>query len=127
MVQNHCLAKSISDAAWSAFFDQLACKAVEAGRQLRKVHPAYTSQNCSRCHHRQKMPLSERVYHCPCCHLSIDRDVNAARNIKALGLQCLGLPLEAPDLSVGSSHFHTRALVKATSVGTLHKFGRASA
>jgi len=98
LVHNHCLAKSISDAAWSAFFSQLASKAAEAGYQLLKVNPAYTSQDCSRCHHRQKMPLSERTYHCPCCLLSIDRDLNAALNIKALGLQSVGLPLEAPRL-----------------------------
>ncbi|HVB73060.1 MAG TPA: zinc ribbon domain-containing protein [Ktedonobacteraceae bacterium] len=54
-----------------------------------------------RCHHRQKMPLSERVYHCPCCLLSIDRDVNAALNIKAVGLHSVGLSLEAPGFSRG--------------------------
>lgn len=43
MVHNHCLAKSISDAAWSAFFHQLASKAEEAGCQLIKVNAAYTS------------------------------------------------------------------------------------
>ena len=100
MVHNHCLAKSISDAAWSAFFAQLSSKAEGAGRQLVKVNPAYTTQTCSRCGHRQKMPLSERVYHCPCCLLSLDRDVNAARNILALGLQCRVVP-EAPGLSRG--------------------------
>ncbi|MFL5666244.1 MAG: RNA-guided endonuclease InsQ/TnpB family protein [Ktedonobacteraceae bacterium] len=98
MVHNHCLAKSISDAAWSAFFSQLSSKAEEAGRQFIKVNPAYTSQDCSRCHHRQKMPLSERVYHCSCCLLSLDRDLNAALNIKAVGLHSVGLPLEAPVL-----------------------------
>src|SRR5207302_690341 len=71
MVHTHCLAKSISDVAWSAFFDQLASKAEEAGRELIRVNPAYTSQTCSRCGHRQKMPLSERTYHCPCCLLVI--------------------------------------------------------
>ncbi len=101
MIHNHCLAKSISDAAWSGFFDRLSSKAEEAGRQFITVNPAYTSQDCSRCHHRQKMPLSERVYHCPCCLLVIDRDLNAARNIKALGLQSVGLPLEAPALRHG--------------------------
>ena len=98
MVHNHCLAKSISDAAWSLFFSQLMSKAEEAGYLLIKVNPAYTSQICSRCGHRQKMPLSERMFHCPCCLLSIDRDLNAALNIKALGLQSVGLPLEAPRL-----------------------------
>jgi len=97
MVHNHCLAKSISDAAWSAFFSQLSCKAEEAGRQFIEVNPAYTSQDCSTCGHRQKMPLSERVYHCPCCLLSLDRDVNAAKNILRLGLESLGIQsLEAP-------------------------------
>jgi putative transposase len=99
MMHNHCLAKSISDAAWSAFFSQLSCKAEEAGRQFVKVNPAYTSQTCSRCGHRHKMPLSERVYHCPCCLLAIDRDLNAALNILRLGLESLGIqPLEAPCL-----------------------------
>ena len=101
MVHNHCLAKSISDAAWSAFFSQLSSKAEEAGRQFIKVNPAYTSQDCSRCHHRQKMPLSERVYHCPCCLLSMDRDLNASLNICALGLQSLGLSVEAPVIYPG--------------------------
>src|SRR3989440_319827 len=55
MVHNHCLAKSISDAAWSAFFAQLSSKAEGAGRQLIRVDPAYTTQTCSRCGHRQKM------------------------------------------------------------------------
>jgi putative transposase len=95
MVHHHCLAKSISDAAWSAFFAQLSSKAEGAGRQVVKVNPAYTTQTCSRCGHRQKMPLSERTYHCPCCLLSLDRDVNASKNILALGLQCRVVP-EAP-------------------------------
>lgn len=98
MVHTHCLAKSISDAAWSQFFDKLFSKAEEAGRMAIKVNPAYTSQTCSACGHRQKMPLSERVYHCPGCSLSIDRDLNAARNIRAVGLHRLGLTLEAPRL-----------------------------
>jgi putative transposase len=98
MTHNHCLAKSIQDAAWSGFFDKLFSKAAEAGRTALKVNPAYTSQDCSRCHHRQKMPLSERVYHCPCCLLAIDRDLNAAKNICAVGLHSLGLALEAPCL-----------------------------
>jgi putative transposase len=45
------------------------------------------------------MPLSERVYSCPCCHLEMDRDENAARNILRVGLHALGLrSLEAPQL-----------------------------
>jgi len=91
MVHNHCLAKSISDAAWSGFFQLLAQKAAWAARQFVAVNPAYTSQTCSSCGHRQKMPLSERVFKCPCCGLELDRDHNAAVNILGLGLQSLGI------------------------------------
>ena len=99
MVHTHCLAKSMSDAAWSQFFDQLSRKAEEAGRQLIRVNPAYTSQQCSACGHRQKMPLSERIFDCPCCHLQRDRDLNASKNILRLGLESLGIQsLEAPCL-----------------------------
>jgi putative transposase len=91
MVHNHCLAKSISDAAWAEFASMVRVKAEWAGRSFVAVNPAYTSQDCSRCGHRQKLPLSDRVYRCPCCLLELDRDLNAARNILRLGLQALGL------------------------------------
>ncbi len=98
MTHNHCLAKSITDASWSEFFNKLSCKAEEAGRQFIKVNSAYTSQTCSTCGHRQKMPLDLRVFDCPCCHVHLDRDLNAAKNICALGLQGLGSSREAPCL-----------------------------
>lgn len=89
MVHNHCLAKSIADAAWGQFFNYLAYKAENAGRTLVKVNPAYTSQDCSRCGYRQKMPLDVRVFKCPCCNLEINRDHNASLNILAIGLNSL--------------------------------------
>jgi len=76
MMHNHCLAKSIHDAAW-------------AGRKYVAVNPAYTSQECSGCGHRQTLSLSDRSYTCPWCGAVLDRDLNAARNILALGQQCL--------------------------------------
>ncbi len=91
MLHNHCLAKSISDAAWSRFFQLLAYKAEWAGRQFVAVNPAYTSQDCSNCEHQKKMRLSERVFNCPWCGISLDRDHNASLNILALGLQGLGI------------------------------------
>jgi putative transposase len=90
MVHNHCLAKSIHDAAWSQFATFLSYKAAWAGRVFVAVNPAYTSQDCSGCGHRQKKALAERVHSCVCCGLTLDRDHNAARNILRLGLQSLG-------------------------------------
>jgi putative transposase len=91
MVHNHCLAKSIQDAAWSQFTTHLAYKAAWASRQFVAVNPAYTSQTCSQCGHRQKLTLAERAFQCSCCGSSLDRDHNAAFNILSLGLQALGL------------------------------------
>ena len=50
-----------------------------------KVDPQYTSQICSNCGTIVKKNLSDRIHSCPHCGLSIDRDVNAARNILQRG------------------------------------------
>jgi putative transposase len=101
MVKNPKLAKSIADAAWSAFFTQLVLKAEEAARQVVKVNPAYTSQACSACGTIQAMPLSVRVYECSTCSLMLDRDHNASRNIlqRAVGRHGRVTP-EAPGLEL---------------------------
>jgi putative transposase len=91
MNKNHCLAKSIMDAAWGEFTEKLAYKAEWAGRRFVRVNPAYTSQDCSSCGFRQSVPLSARVYECPSCGLILDRDHNAAKNILTLGLQSQAL------------------------------------
>jgi putative transposase len=90
LVQNPKLAKSIADASWSMFFSHLLDKAEEAGRVVVRVNPAYTSQTCSQCSHRQPMPLSVRVYECPRCGLVIHRDHNGSLNILADALEAVG-------------------------------------
>ncbi|HEX6543880.1 MAG TPA: RNA-guided endonuclease TnpB family protein [Ktedonobacterales bacterium] len=89
MTHNHCLAKSIHDAAWSQFSALIASKAAWAGRQYVAVNLAYTSQDCSSCGHRQPLSLSDRTYTCPCCGVVLDRDYNASLNILRLGQQSL--------------------------------------
>ena len=90
LLKNPKVAKSIADAAWSSFFAQLLSKAAEAGREVVRVNPAYTSQTCSGCGHRQEMPLSVRVYECPVCGLIIDRDYNGSKNILDEALEAVG-------------------------------------
>ena len=85
----HGINKSIGDAAWRMFLNFLAFKAEWAGGQVIKVNPAYTSQTCSNCGIRHKLKLSDRIFHCPYCNLSLNRDVNAALNILSLGMQGL--------------------------------------
>ena len=89
MTHNHCLAKSIHDVAWSQFASLLSYKAAWAGRRYVAVNPAYTSQNCSSCGHRQPLTLADRTYACPCCGVVLDRDLNASMNILRLGQQSL--------------------------------------
>jgi putative transposase len=85
MVKNHHLAKSISDAGWSAFLIILTHKAAWAGRRVIRVNPAYTSQRCSGCGVLVYKGLSVRWHSCPDCGTSLHRDHNAARNIKRAG------------------------------------------
>jgi putative transposase len=51
------------------------------------VSPRGTSQTCSGCGAYVGKDLSVRVHRCPGCGLTIDRDVNAARNILKRGLE----------------------------------------
>ena len=98
MLQNHCLAKSISDAAWNQFAQYTQYKAENAGRKCVLVDPRNTSKMCSRCGTLVEKSLSERVHSCPVCGLQIDRDENAAINILALGLESLGFDRRSPRL-----------------------------
>ena len=87
----HRMSKNIADASWEQFCRFLSYKAEEAGRKIGFVNPAYTSQNCSRCGHREKKKLSQREHCCSSCGYRAHRDLNAAENILALGLDGLGV------------------------------------
>ncbi len=81
------LAKSIHDAGWSAFTSMLEYKARKHGRTFGRIgrfEP--TSQVCSACGVKDgPKPLNVREWACLACGTVHDRDVNAARNIVALG------------------------------------------
>ena len=81
------LAKSVHDAGWSAFVAMLEYKAKLYGREFRRIgrfEP--TSQVCSACGVKDSpKPLHVREWQCGACGTVHDRDVNAARNIAALG------------------------------------------
>ena len=81
------LAKSVHDAGWSSFVSMLEYKAALYGRDFRRIgrwEP--TSQVCSACGVKDgPKPLNVREWTCGGCGAVHDRDVNAARNILALG------------------------------------------
>ena len=75
------LAKDVHDASSAKFISVLRYKAERAGARLVEVDPQDTTQNCSGCGAKVPKEPGERSHDCPHCGLSIDRDLNAARNI----------------------------------------------
>ncbi|NEP45512.1 MAG: IS200/IS605 family element transposase accessory protein TnpB [Okeania sp. SIO2H7] len=76
------LSKSINDAGWGQFLTILTVKAENAGQKTIAVNPKNTSQDCSNCGEKVPKELSQRTHSCPHCGIEIDRDLNAAINIK---------------------------------------------
>lgn len=80
------LNRSILDAAFSTLRRQLEYKASWYGSQVQIIDRFFaSSQTCSACGARAKtkLGLHVRVFECAACGARIDRDVNAARNIRA--------------------------------------------
>ncbi|APB98055.1 RNA-guided endonuclease InsQ/TnpB family protein [Polynucleobacter asymbioticus] len=83
------MAKSVLDASWSTFRNQLAYKAIKHGAWYEEVNESFTSQICSNCgalpNSRPKgiADLGIRQWVCSECGVSHDRDINAALNILA--------------------------------------------
>ena len=90
MLGNHCLARAISDAGWRELRTMVEYKCQWYGRDLVVVDRWFPSSKvCSACGAvRDGMPLNVREWSCP-CGATHDRDVNAARNIRAAGLAVL--------------------------------------
>jgi putative transposase len=87
MLQNHRLAKSISDAAWSSFARRAARKSDLLGKHTVFVDPWGTTQFCHACLHWVPKDLTTREHVCPYCGEQIRRDHNSALLIKWLGIQ----------------------------------------
>jgi putative transposase len=84
------LAKSILDASWGAFLDILTYKVATAGGQMIRIHPRYTTQNCSQCGEYIHKSLSIRTHICPHRGYVADRDVNAAKTSYRRGRRLRG-------------------------------------
>jgi putative transposase len=86
MTRNGNLSLSAHDASLGMFRQMLDYKVVNTGSQVVGVNPRNTSQACSGCGVVVAKGLNVRVHRCPDCGAELDRDVNAALNILALGL-----------------------------------------
>ena len=99
MVQNHNLAKSISDAGWSQLINLTKYKAEYAGKIVELVNPRGTSQTCI-CGHHVPKDLSVRIHRCPSCGLVLNRDHVSAmiiKNISTAGIAGIQARLSNPN------------------------------
>lgn len=102
------LNRSILRQGWGMFRDQLRYKTEREGGLLVLVDPKNTSRRCSNpdCGHTSKSNRKDQqTFECEKCGHTENADKNAAKNIKALGLQSLGFEnfslktLEAPTIA----------------------------
>jgi len=86
MLRNHHRSRSIRDASWGEFRRMLEYKSIIYGTDLRVADRWYpSSKTCSRCGAvKESLGLGERTFVCESCGLSLDRDLNAARNLGKL-------------------------------------------
>ena len=88
LLKNRKLAKALSDSALGGFLSKLKSKAAVLGIPIIEApHFFASSKTCSSCGYvKDELSLSERVFHCEFCGHSIDRDQNAAINLKTLAV-----------------------------------------
>ena len=89
LMQNHNLAKAISEVSWSEFRTMLTYKCKWKGRELIITPSNYaSSQLCSNCGNKssQTKDLSCRTYVCSVCGMVMDRDINASKNLLKLAM-----------------------------------------
>jgi len=97
MVKNHNIAQAINDVGWSAGLSMLKYKAEWRGKtyhEIGRFEPSSKLHN--KCGYINKeLTLSDRQWLCPKCGELVDRDINAAENIRDFSLNFLGV--ERPD------------------------------
>ena len=88
MLKHRKLAKALSDSALGGFLSKLKSKAEVLGIPIIEAPQFFaSSKTCSNCGYvKDELSLSERVFHCEFCYASIDRDQNAAINLKKLAV-----------------------------------------
>ena len=86
MLANHCLAQAISDVGFAELRRQIEYKAAASGVKVLLADRWYpSSKTCSACGSvKQELTLADREYVCHECGVILDRDLNAALNLKNL-------------------------------------------
>jgi len=123
MVKNHKLARHISDAGWSIFRKQLEYKSNWYNSKVIVADRFYASSKiCSVCGNKKdKLKLNERVYICDKCSIEIDRDINAAINLKRLYTEKPSGIYACGDESSGSLKLMNETIVNEAGIKSLKR------
>lgn len=102
MMKNHNLAQAISDVSWHEFKRQMEYKCKWYGKNLITIGRFEPSSKiCSDCGtKKENLMLSQRTWQCEKCFSTHDRDINAAKNIKFMGLKKSGQDVSVEPLGV---------------------------
>lgn len=91
MIKNNTLSKHIADVSWGMFIEFLKYKAEWNDKQVISIDRYFPSTKlCNNCGYiNNNLDLNIRKYKCPSCNETLDRDINASKNILKEGLNKL--------------------------------------
>ena len=103
IMSNHCLSKAVSDCGWFEFKRQLRYKAEWSGKPLVEIDRfTPSSKTCSGCGWINKnLTLKDREFVCLDCGQTMNRDLNAAVNIRNVGMKILRDTQELTPVEIG--------------------------
>lgn len=104
MLKNHCVAQAVSDSNFGEIRRQLQYKSASHGTHLVVINRFYpSSKTCSGCGYvKPELSLSERTYVCEDCGMVLDRDLNAALNVRTVAVSSIDTLNACGESSSGS-------------------------
>ena len=119
--------RKINDLSYYTFTQMLLYKSVWSGKNLIKIgrfDPS--SQICSHCGYRNhNLKITDRTWTCPECNSKLDRDINAAINIRDFGLNEFNLRQELSDVKpLERKALTKRNRKKSSSETSLNELGK---
>ncbi|QGK68818.1 transposase [Allosaccharopolyspora coralli] len=125
MLKSRTLSRSIADVGMGELRRQLDYKTTWNRRRLVVADRWYpSSKTCSACGAvKTKLRLSERTFNCDACGLSLDRDLNAARNLAGLAEAAGGTSTES---CAGTENEPAGNPGKTSSAGVGYRHGKAA-
>ncbi len=120
MLKNHKLAKAVADSSMSELHRQITYKAGWRGVAVLTASRWFpSSKTCCKCKViNHELTLSDRIFHCNACGMTMDRDLNAAINLADLAGSSPVIGSLAADNACGeaSSGIDRKVDAKLTSV-----------